>query len=178
MTCTVPDCDRQHEARGYCSLHYKRWKRHGDPLASQPAQITGDPVARLLQHTDQTDTCWLWTGALIHNGYGVMTLDGRRQLVHRLAYQFFVGPIPDGLQIDHLCRVRHCLRPEHLEPVTAQENSLRGETIAASRAAQTTCIHGHPFDDENTYVTPKGTRQCRACRRTTTKAPTNQGASR
>lgn len=70
--------------------------------------------------------CWLWSGAL-HNGYGGFFADGQRWRVHRWSYEFLVGPIPEGLHLDHLCRVRHCVNPAHLEPVTNQENIRRGE---------------------------------------------------
>jgi hypothetical protein len=75
-----------------------------------------------------------------------------------------VGPVPVGKQIDHLCRVTLCVNPEHLEPVTCLENLLRGRTVNAANAAKTACVNGHPFDADNTYVAPDGTRECRICR--------------
>lgn len=104
--------------------------------------------------------CWEWTGARRPDGYGV--LNGVR--AHRLVYEAKVGPIPEGLDLDHLCRVRHCVNPDHLEPVTRRVNTLRGEGPAAVKARQTHCVNGHLLAGDNLYVHPKrGTRNCRTC---------------
>lgn len=86
---------------------------------------------------------------------------GFRWYAHRLAYEGLVGPIPEGLQIDHLCRVRNCVNPEHLEPVTSRENTMRGDNWSAKYAKMTTCAKGHSFD----AVTKDGKRKCKTCRR-------------
>lgn len=111
--------------------------------------------------------CWLWTAALTDRGYGdrFRLDDGRKVAPHRLAYELLVGPIPDGLQLDHLCRVRNCVNPSHLEAVTCQENLLRGVTWAAYNARKTHCKHGHEFDEANTRIAADGSRSCRACAR-------------
>lgn len=103
--------------------------------------------------------CWPWT-AFIHQGYGRFQLDGRSAGAHRVAYELLVGPIPGDLQIDHLCRVKHCVNPLHLEVVTVQENLRRRVLVP-----KTHCQRGHPFDDENTYVDRDGWRRCRPCAR-------------
>lgn len=109
--------------------------------------------------------CWLWTGSIDRYGYGRgYATHLRTDKAHRLVYILIKGEIPPGLQLDHLCRVRHCVNPDHLEPVTARTNSLRGNTIPARRVEQTHCIHGHPFDEINTYIV-RGNRTCRACNR-------------
>jgi len=114
---------------------------------------------------DVTGDCWTWTGHLLPNGYGYFWLDGAKDYVHRVSYRQFVGPIPEGLTIDHLCRNRACCNPTHLDPVTQRENNLRSAGFAAIKARQTHCIHGHPFDEVNTYIAPNGTRKCMTCRR-------------
>ncbi len=114
------------------------------------------------------DGCWEWTGVKLRGGYGKIGAGGtggKTLLAHRAAYELFIGPIPDGKEIDHLCRKRDCVNPGHMEPVTCRENLLRGETLAAQNAAKTHCIRGHPFDEANTYRHPSGSRRCNTCRR-------------
>lgn len=119
--------------------------------------------ARFWAKVDKTETCWLWTGRLPRSGYGTLSISGKNVQAHRFAYELIVGPIPAGLQLDHLCRVRHCVNPAHLEPVTPRVNVLRGICPAALAARRSHCQRGHEFTPENTYMTPNGRRQCRAC---------------
>lgn len=114
-------------------------------------------------------SCWVWTFT-VSNGYGAFTLrcddgENRQLMAHRIAYTWLVGPIPDGLVIDHLCRNTLCVNPEHLEPVTPATNTLRGLSPWAQRARQTHCKRGHEYTPENTIEKPNGTRWCRECRR-------------
>ncbi|MFH9014005.1 HNH endonuclease signature motif containing protein [Streptomyces sp. NPDC017943] len=111
------------------------------------------------------DGCWFWTASKNTGGYGHFMYGGQRGNAHRFAYEALVGPIPEGLVLDHLCRVRHCVNPDHLEPVTMRVNSLRGEGPSAKNAVKTHCKQGHEFSASNTYVTPRGRRQCRTCQR-------------
>jgi len=116
---------------------------------------------------DKTDGCWLWKGSLSTLGYARWRLDGRQQGAHRIAYEALVGPVPEGLELDHLCRVRHCVNPAHLEPVTHRDNVLRGTSFIAENAAKTHCPQGHEYTPENTYRIPSDPtrRYCRACSR-------------
>ena len=113
----------------------------------------------------RTDSCWLWTASRVCDGYGQFRVGSRPVSAHRFAYELLVGPIPDGLQIDHLCRVRHCVNPAHMEPVTQRVNILRGEGITARHAAQTHCLNGHPLVGENLRPADlrRGKRLCLTC---------------
>lgn len=124
-----------------------------------------DPLVRFLEkvQVDPSTGCWLWTGAVNNGGYSRLWNEGRTVLGHRFAYERLVGPIPEGLQIDHLCAVRHCVNPIHLEPVTCRENLLRGDTVNARNAAKTHCARGHPFDSANTKRLPDRSRYCVTC---------------
>lgn len=110
------------------------------------------------------DECWLWTASTNTAGYGQFWLDTRQLGAHRVAYEALVGPIPDGLQIDHLCRVKNCLNPAHMEPVTQRVNLLRGDTVPAANAVKAHCPQGHPYDAANTYHWRRQ-RRCRECNR-------------
>lgn len=101
------------------------------------------PLASRVRVGSETD-CWEWMGQRTTGGYGVLSVKGRMHMTHRLVYEVLVGPIPVGLQIDHLCRNRACCRPDHLEPVTAKVNSERG-----MRAQAEECKYGHPFSGDN-----------------------------
>lgn len=109
----------------------------------------------------RADACWIWTGGRQSAGYGRLSF-GARTLAHRAVYELLVGPIPEGLTLDHLCRVPLCVNPDHLEPVTRGENVLRGNGLSAQRARQTHCIHGHEFTPENTGLNGRG-RRCLMC---------------
>lgn len=153
-TCTAPGCDRNAVAHGICLMHYKRiWRGHG---------IEGLTVEeRFFRHISHEDAngCWIWDKPNLGRGYGQF-FGG----AHRWSYEFFVGEIPEGLHLDHLCRNRACVNPCHLDPVPRRINILRGTSQSAINARKTHCVRGHPFDSGNTYVTPDGRRQCRTCR--------------
>lgn len=139
------------------------------------ARVMARPIDRLTAKYEVAPSgCWLWTAALAGKGYGKFYMDGRLWQAHRASYVLHVGPIPDDLPLDHLCRVHHCVNPAHLEPVTTRENTLRGENFAAVHAAKSTCPKGHQYD----YVSPRGERGCRTCRREQTYASRRRAKGR
>lgn len=158
QTCSVETCSRQHLARGLCSLHWQRWKKTGSPPARDPIGII-PPHIRFWSHVDKTPTCWFWTAACDRDGYGLFSLSATCLL---RAHHYLAGKPPPGLQWDHLCRRRNCVRPDHLEAVTGMENTRRGLTGKRNRI-KTHCGQGHPFDEQNTYLPPSGGRHCKAC---------------
>lgn len=112
--------------------------------------------------------CWEWLGYKIRGGYGAIKWQGRTHCAHRVAYECLIGPIPKGLELDHLCRNRGCVRPDHLEPVTHSENIRRGQGPYLTRLRhqeKTSCPQGHPYSGTNLRVRPNGKRDCRACDR-------------
>ena len=149
-TCSTPECTQRHYAGGLCSPHYQRRWRLAHPRQPKLLPL----VERFWAKVNKTDTCWLWTATRNRAGYGKFFVDGKNRQSHRYAYELLTGPIPVGLQLDHLCRVRHCVNPDHLEPVTCRENLLRGDTFQARNAAKTECPQGHPYDEVNTYRRP------------------------
>lgn len=108
---------------------------------------------------DAATGCWNWMRAKDRDGYGSTCVNGKRVSSHRAAYEVFVGPIPQGLFLDHLCRNPSCCNPAHLEPVTNRENLMRG----VRKTLQTHCKNGHPLDGGNLKPTKRGNRQCRVC---------------
>lgn len=113
-----------------------------------------------------TEGCWHWIGYIDHrssSGYGRVFWDGKLRFAHRVVYELLRSPIPDGLTIDHLCRNRSCVNPDHMEPVTNRENGLRGVGACAQHARQTHCKRGHPLSGRNLYLRTNGQRGCRAC---------------
>jgi hypothetical protein len=167
MNCSVDGCGRPAYARTWCTTHYVRWQKYGDVTVDMRRLNRRGEAARFWDLVEKTDTCWTWIGSRNVSGYGKFwTDDGRTVRPHRWAYEQEVGPIPVGLQLDHLCKNRACVRPDHLEPVTGKVNTERG-----SRATATHCKHGHEFTPENTYIVkptrtlPHGGRGCVICRK-------------
>lgn len=206
-TCSVATCERQVKGRGWCSGHYQRWSKHGDPLAGgayrepgeKPCAISdcirpsksrgwcnahyenwrrnGDPLPRINLTLEErfwpkvvrrSSGCWVWAGSRNKGGYGHLGLppNGQRQgMAHRVAYELLVGPIPDGLELDHLCRYTSCVNPAHLQPVTHKINIERATwACAKAHRAKTHCPQGHPYSGDNLAMYG-GKRCCRTCMR-------------
>jgi hypothetical protein len=125
--------------------------------------VRGTPEERFWAKVEKSDECWIWTAAKA-NGYGLFYIDGHLISSHRMSYQWEIGPIPDGMELDHLCRNRACVNPAHLEPVSRSENLRRGVGVGVYNTAKTRCPNGHLYDEANTRTTGNR-RHCRACAR-------------
>lgn len=165
LPCSFPGCGRPRSGRkDICHQHAKQLAKNGalSPLRRYHTRHVEPLEGRFWAKVDRTSDCWLWTGSL-HLGYGVIAAEGRANMAHRVSYELIVGPIPDGLTLDHLCRNRACVNPAHLEPVTNVENVMRGLSVGALNARKTHCPKGHPYTAENTMLS-RNRRCCRTCR--------------
>lgn len=180
INCPTCGQNKPHDAQGLCHTCYTRLRRHGMPVVTcwtvpivPPAEPPSFGSLRLPERfwakvTPNSDGCWLWTGTL-RNGYGRFNVGGRLADAHHLAYRVLVGPVPDGLELDHLChssdvtcmdpRCNHraCCNPEHLEPVTHKVNMER-----SGHSRKTHCPQKHPYSGWN-LILRDGHRHCRAC---------------
>lgn len=172
--CTSLDCEI---APGRCHCGCGQPAPLAKKTATKYGHVKGEPVRYINGHyqrstrlssvdyvADEATGCWLWQRYVTPSGYGHLRKGGRMQYAHRANYERYRGVIPAGLQLDHLCRNARCVNPAHLEPVTSQVNTLRGDTIAGRRKAQTHCINGHAFDQVNTISRGRN-RACRECQR-------------
>jgi len=155
--CNVEDCRAPRDSRGLCKRHAERARR------GRPVEVEPPSVADRLKGKCALDSngCWVWSGQVGNSGYGKYSSTG---LAHRVSYETFVGPIPDGLTIDHLCLNKMCINPAHLEPVTSAENARRRDVHHGIGSAKTHCPQGHEYSLENTRHS-NGRRHCRACAR-------------
>lgn len=138
-----------------------------------PAPLIDRFMAKVMP--EPNSGCWLWTGTTAAYGYGQIHADGRTQLAYSVGYRLLIGPIPVNLELDHKCRVRCCVNPDHLEPVTHAENVRRGNA-GVNNSVKTRCPHGHAYSPENTYIMPSGSRFCRACGRDRSRRQSRRAA--
>lgn len=139
----------------------KKWQLHG--------AIPREALSRFLNRISVDRKCWSWRPPLTKSGYGQIRISGKLQYSHRVSYVLARGLIPSGLTIDHLCRNRACVNPDHLEAVSLRTNTLRGESPHAKNARKTHCINGHALTRENTFRTKRPGRACKACHLITCK---------
>lgn len=173
IMCLVSDCTRDFEAKGYCLPHYLKFHKYGDPLASRPRN-KGYPTSNEIFALSASKSGILESNCLVIekqliNGYATKTrvINNRPNTIvlHRVVYNELIEIIPFGLHIDHLCRNRNCINPEHLEAVTPKENILRGISPPAQLARRIYCNNGHELTHKNSYCRPgKNQRCCRTCR--------------
>jgi len=165
-TCEVPGCENSSRCLRMCWKHYMRMRRTGSTATTR---ITGDAGARFDSKCAPTPSgCTVWTASRTKGGYGNFWDGESMVLAHRWAYQREKGDIPVGLELDHLCRNRACVNPDHLEAVDRRTNSLRGIGPSAQNSIKTHCPRGHAYAGANLYVSPSGRRYCRTCGRATT----------
>lgn len=170
--CAVEGCASPHYAKGECRSHYDKRTRPSRatnkprPTASERFWAKVDKDGPIPEHRPDLGPCWLWTGATSGDGrYGCFGIGRGTVRSHQFSYEEANGPLAEGHEPDHLCKVTLCIRPTHLEAVTHRENVLRGDSPTAINAAKVECIRGHAFTPENTRNMKSGGRACIACER-------------
>ena len=132
--CTIGDCKRELYAKGQCEMHYRRFRKHGTFEDPKPTF-----EQRFWANVDKSGNCWVWTGCKSDTGYGTTSINGVAMNAHRVSYKMFHGPIPDGRFIDHICRNRSCVNPEHLRVATSKQNM---ENLSGAKCTSKSGIRG------------------------------------
>jgi hypothetical protein len=135
--CSIPGCERRHDAKGYCSAHYKRWRKGAELNA--PVKRVGQDEQRFWDKVQRGEGCWLWQGAPLQTGYGSIRFGGKNQTAHRVSYELHNGLIAAGMQIDHICRTRLCVNPDHLRAVSDAANK---QNLGALNARNRSGVRG------------------------------------
>lgn len=168
MACVMAGCSGRVKvkSRGLCGKHYERQRVHGDPnvlLTNYGVPVDQRLMAKVVVNAETG--CWEWQAKIDTDGYAIVKVGGKNRKAHRVSYELFVGKIPDGLDLDHVwdrgCRFRHCVNPEHLEPVTTGENQHRGH----NGVLKVKCINGHAYEGDNVRINSAGSRFCVTCMR-------------
>ena len=135
-TCSFEGCDKPHEARGYCNGHYKQ-KTLGKPLTAfrHDPPLCYSIEQRMDFYTDKSGACWLWTGTRINAGYGLLCMNSKKSLAHRVSFELAYGPIPTGVFIDHMCHTKSCVNPQHLRLATKKQNAENMNGLAANNSS-------------------------------------------
>lgn len=165
--CSWLECTERSYANGRCKRHYYKAKRWATPRVARTKPSIEERFWRKVDKSGPASRlgtrCWIWTGMLSPKGYGQFR-SPISIMAHRNSYAFANGPIPDGLELDHLCRNRSCVNPDHLEAVDHATNVRRGNG-GPDKYPRTSCRNGHPYTNENTIIRPDGGRRCKICQK-------------
>lgn len=154
--CAIDGCKKRHIARGWCQMHYQRWKKHGNPLGGRTQYR--DPEAAFAARTERRGECLEWTGTRTSSGYGTLRSGGKYVVAHRYSWERVNGPIPDGKDIDHTCWNRACVEPAHLRLATHAENMGNRSGANSNSISGIRGIYKEPSGSYRAGISRDGTR--------------------